>query len=234
MLIRAITFAAFLLVLAMTPARAEELITAYDSDITINQDSSLTVEETITLNVEGIDIKRGIIRSYPTRYKLANGEAFTVGLTVENVTRDGNAEPYVVSEVGNGIEIKIGDKDVLLTHGPHTYVIAYRASSILGHFAATDELYYNVLGFDTPYVTQRAIATIRLPSGARPSRMDVWTGVARDMWAGAGGLKLENATITETEPGVVTIESISPLQKFEGIIVAIEWPIGFVTRPGKP
>lgn len=234
MLIRAITFAVILLALAMTPARAEELITAYHSDITINRDSSLTIEETITLNVEGIDIKRGIIRSYPTRYKLDNGDTVTVGLTIEGVTRDGKDEPYVVSDVGNGIEIKIGDKDVLLAHGLHTYVIAYRASSILGHFEATDKLYYNVLGFDTPYITQRATATIRLPTGARPVRMDVWTGVARDMWAGSGGLTVENATIAETEPGIVAVESLSPLQKFEGVTIAIEWPIGFVTRPGKP
>ena len=40
---RLVAIFAFLCALAFTPARAEELITSYLSDITINQDSSLTI-----------------------------------------------------------------------------------------------------------------------------------------------------------------------------------------------
>ena len=93
MFARALALALFLLAPAFLPVRAAELITNYLSDITINQDSSLTIKETITLNVEGIDIRRGILRTYPTRYKLESGDTVTVSFDVESITRDGKDEP---------------------------------------------------------------------------------------------------------------------------------------------
>ncbi len=221
---RIVAFFAFLCALAFAPAHAKELITSYVSDITINKDTSVSIKETIAINVEGRDIRRGIIRTYPTRYKTEGGDTVTVGLTVESISRDGRNEPYWVSDFENGIEIHIGDEDVLLPHGVRTYVISYRATFLLGHFEETDEFYYNVLGLDSPYETLDATAIIRLPPGARPGQMAVWTG--------AGGMKLQNATIAETEPGVITVRSTQPLAEYEGITVAVEWPIGFVDRPG--
>lgn len=221
---RILAFLALACALAFGPAHAKELIASYDSDITISRDSSVTVKETIAVVVEGVNIRRGIIRSYPTRYKTDDGDTVTVGLSVQSVTRNGNDEPFDVSDRDNGVEIRIGDPDVLLAHGVQTYVITYKATFLLGHFEETDEFYYNVMGLDSPYEALEATATIRLPEGARPTQLGVWTG--------AGGMKLQNATIAESDPGVVVVRATRPLAAYEGMTVAIEWPIGFVDRPG--
>ena len=46
-------------------AQAEEVIRDYHADITVLPDATLEVTETITVNAEGNDIKRGIFRDFP-------------------------------------------------------------------------------------------------------------------------------------------------------------------------
>ena len=53
---------------------ADERILNYHSDITVHQDASMTVTETITVRAERNQIKRGIYRDFPTRYKDDSGQ----------------------------------------------------------------------------------------------------------------------------------------------------------------
>ena len=50
------------LALGAVSARAEERIFSFDSRIAVNADMSVDVTETITINVEGTNIKRGIVK----------------------------------------------------------------------------------------------------------------------------------------------------------------------------
>ena len=68
MLMRRVIAALFLLLLAVVPAAAEEVIRNFISDVTVNADGSVDVRETITLRAEGNEIKRGILRDFPTTY----------------------------------------------------------------------------------------------------------------------------------------------------------------------
>ncbi len=58
-----------LLILLSTTSQAGEVVRSFKSDIQINADASLTVKETITVQAEGQQIKRGIYQDFPTRYK---------------------------------------------------------------------------------------------------------------------------------------------------------------------
>jgi hypothetical protein len=49
-------------------ARADERILSFDSDIEVRQDGTMTVTETIRVQSEQNQIKRGIYRDFPTRY----------------------------------------------------------------------------------------------------------------------------------------------------------------------
>lgn len=46
-----------------------EYIKHYDIDIVNESDGNLLITEKITAQVEGIIIKRGLMRDFPTRYK---------------------------------------------------------------------------------------------------------------------------------------------------------------------
>ncbi|HSR55973.1 MAG TPA: DUF2207 domain-containing protein, partial [Alphaproteobacteria bacterium] len=77
MIVRAGAFALGLvlvgLLLPSAAADARERIISFDSDITVHEDASMTVRETITVISERRDIRRGIFRDFPTRYRTARG-----------------------------------------------------------------------------------------------------------------------------------------------------------------
>ncbi|MDQ1343198.1 MAG: hypothetical protein QG571_1819, partial [Pseudomonadota bacterium] len=69
---------AWLLLLALTAAvsiaRADERILAWQSNIRVRPDSTLEVTETLRVRSEGAQIRRGILRDFPTTYVNRRGE----------------------------------------------------------------------------------------------------------------------------------------------------------------
>ena len=222
-------FVAFLIALfaLLSPAAAQgvgERILSFDSDVTIHKDASITVVETIRVRSEGRDIRRGIIREFPTRYENENGDKINVGFELISATRDGGPERFQVDDVSNGVEIRLGDPDVMLTPGEHVYTLTYRTTFQLGFFEAGDELYWNVTGLGWVFPIDKATATIRLPEGARPTGLRLWTG--------GYGSTASNGVIEETAPGVVVARANVPLGPREGLTIAVQWPKGVVQEPG--
>src|SRR5215467_10233767 len=93
--------AASIALLAM-PARADERITDYSSDVRVAQTGALTVTETITVNSEGDRIHHGIYRDFPTTYTDRVGGRVHVGFDVLSVSMDGHDEPYSVESIDAG------------------------------------------------------------------------------------------------------------------------------------
>ena len=91
-----------------------EKILEYKSTIAVEMDGTLDVTEDITVFSEGRNIKRGIFRDFPTKYKDKSGNHFKVGFQVKEVLRDGSPEPYIVQKRSNGKRIRIGDKSIFL------------------------------------------------------------------------------------------------------------------------
>src|SRR5687767_6945178 len=103
----------FLLLLALAiPANAEERIERFHSGVTVYKDGSIDVVETIVVRAEGNEIKRGILRDFPTIYQDRRGTRIVVGFEVLSVARDGRREPYVVEPLSNGKRVRIGDAGV--------------------------------------------------------------------------------------------------------------------------
>ena len=153
------------LVLALCGAAsvAQERILDFASDVSIDANGSLLVVETIVVQVEGQQIKRGIFRDFPTRYQNHRGLTVVVPFEVLNVQRDGTAEQYKVEPLDNGMRVRIGNPQQMLPRGPHMYRISYRTGRQLGFFERHDELYWNVTGNGWPFVIDRVSAWVRLP-----------------------------------------------------------------------
>jgi hypothetical protein len=97
----AIAFLGLLAGAAPAWAQAERIL-SFKSFITVHPDASLTVTEDITVQAAGREIKRGIIRDFPTTYRDRLGNTVTVGFDVEEVLRNSQAEPYRIERVANG------------------------------------------------------------------------------------------------------------------------------------
>jgi uncharacterized membrane protein len=135
---------AFLLLPKPALAQGEAyVINNFNSEITINQDSSITVAETIEVyfNEERHGIFRNIPVVYRTEDRVINSKLNVISVVDEN----GRKYKYETSRSGDGIQIKIGDGDVYV-EGLKTYVITYRARNIIQRYQDYDELYWNVAG----------------------------------------------------------------------------------------
>jgi hypothetical protein len=217
---------ALLLLSLAVPAAAQERIVDYRSHIAVAADGSLDVEETIAVVAFGQEIKRGIYRDFPTTY---DGPWFTrriVPFDHVRVRRDGAEEEFRLEEQENGMRVYAGNTDVMLPHGPHTYVIDYRTGDQLGFFDDHDELYWNVTGNGWSFPIDRVTATVVLPKGVprRDVRVEAYTG-----YAGAQGRDYESAVDTNT--GEIRFTTTRPLDATEGLTIVVSFPKGFVQPP---
>lgn len=216
--------AACLCLISMTLwAHAQEQIVRFHSDVTVNADASMDVTEAISVTSEGIRIRHGIFRDFPTRYTDKHGVQQTVEFAVKSVSRDDRSEPYTVESISGGKRIRIGDKDTFIQSGTHEYVIRYHTARQLGFFDNFDELYWNVTGNGWDFVIQDASIVVHLPKQAAIKQSDVYTG--------ALGSKAKNAQITNSSSNTFAAQTTRALGPNEGLTIAVAWQKGVVAAP---
>src|SRR5262249_40191997 len=103
-----IALALALVLAALNPAGAVERILRFVSDVTVERNGDLAVTETIAVQAEGNQIRRGILREFPTTYRRRDGARVVVDFDVLSVTRDGAAEPWTTEQLSNGVRVRIG------------------------------------------------------------------------------------------------------------------------------
>src|SRR5579872_1293281 len=118
------------------PARADERILDYHADIVVRADASVEVHETIRVRSEGQRIKHGIFRDFPTLYRDNMGLRHSVEFNLLQAKMSGSeAESYSIEGLSNGVRVKIGDPELELSPGEHTFELVYTATRELGFFA---------------------------------------------------------------------------------------------------
>jgi uncharacterized membrane protein YgcG len=218
-----ITLALGLLFAAIGPAGAAERILRFVSDVKVERNGDLVVTETIAVQAEGNDIRRGILRDFPTTYTRRDGARVEVGFDVQFVTRDGAAENWATERMSNGVRVRLGSADRLLNTGRHEYVIRYRTTRQIGFFADYDELYWNATGTGWTFPIDQVEARITLPEGV-PFRQTA-------LYTGPQGARGQDAVIVEQRPGYIVFRTTKPLPPRNGLTVAAAWQKGVVTPP---
>ena len=215
--------AALVAVALPTAAHAEERITRYSSDVLIQKDGALDVTETIEVNAEGISIRHGIFRDFPTTRRVMGQPGSHVGFKVLEVRRDRDAEPFAIEGIKGGVRVRVGSADSEVAPGVHRYVIHYRTTRQIGHFEEFDELYWNVTGNGWAFPIDRAEVTITLPSPTRFTRRASYTGPA-----GATG---SMARVVGENGNSISFATTAPLAPYEGMTVSVGWPKGIIDPP---
>lgn len=206
--------------LTMLCATAEERILNYHSDIRVGRDGYLDVIETIRVNVEGNEIRRGIYRDFPQEYKTKWGLRQHRPFEVTGVTRNGSAEPYAVEKVGSGTRVRIGSAEVLLETGSvQEYAIAYRTGRQLFFDDKGDELYWNVTGNFWNFPIMEATVQVILPEGIELREAEAYTGSKGDQ--GRAYEKMDT-------PGGVLFRTTAPLGRQEGLTIVVRWEPGML------
>jgi uncharacterized membrane protein YgcG len=203
---------------------AVERVLDFHSDIRIAADGTLTVTEVIVVQVEGREIRRGILRDFPTDYRDQRGARVTVPFEVLRVTRNDEPERYKLERVSNGVRVRIGNPDAPLRYGRHSYEIRYRTARQVGYFDGHDELYWNVNGNGWTFAFDSITAEVKLPSAvpAAQLRAEAYTGPV-----GARGRSYQ----AFTQDGAAAFRSTRPFQPHEGMTIVLAFPKGVVARP---
>ena len=214
---------AWLACILLAPAAlAQERLLRFESDITVNADASLTVTETIAIQAEGVEFRRGIVRDFPTKYEDRYGNTVIVAFDVERVLRDGQLENFRLESLRNGVRVRIGNANAFLERGSHTYSISYRTTRQLAFFEDFDELYWNVTGNGWDLPIDEVEARVQLPGGARVVRQAAYTGPQ-----GSRGQDF----VSFERGGVWTFRTTRGLGPREGLTIALAWPKGIVAEP---
>ena len=217
--------AALLLATILTfaaPAAAKSWrISNFQGTITVNDDGSALVKETITLVF--VDQWHGIHRTIPIEYPGPDGTNYQLFIDIKSITDENGAKlKYDSSSSGAARDLKIYIPNAV--DATRTVDIAYRVRNATRFFDQYDEFYWNVTGNDWPVPIDRAAATVHFPASAGGSlRAQAFTGVygstERDATAKVEGSNAEFATN-------------SPLPMRGGMTIDVYIPKGILKEPG--
>ncbi len=216
----------FICCLAPLLAIADERILDYQSDIRIHENGVLTVTETIRVRAEGKNIRRGIYRDFPTRYKDRFGNRFRVDFDVISVRRNGQPEPWHTEKRSNGIRVYFGSAGHYLDHGEHEYELVFLTNRQIGFFKEHDELWWNVTGNGWMFPIDHVTATVSFPFTFTPGELEL------SVYTGRYGSKESRAIAEVLNSGKARFETTAPLEPWEGMSVIAAWPKGRVAEPG--
>lgn len=213
------------LLLALTfSAHAQERILSFHSDIQIQADASMIVTETIRVRAEGHNIRRGIYREFPTRYRDRAGNRLVVDFEVLGLDRNGEPEIFSVIERANGVRVDFGGDDFLPVPAEYEYALRYRTDRQIGYFENHDELYWNVTGLGWDFLIESASATVSLPERipADTIHMEGYTGPF-----GATG---QDYTVSVGD-GQAGIRTTASLPNRNGLTLVMSFPKGILHEP---
>ncbi len=213
-----------------TKVSAQEKISSFKNDITINKDGTISITETISYDF-GSQYRHGIFRNIPYLKTNSQGKKFELKFKIEKVTDEkGASYKYTISRTAGDLQIKIGDPDKTIT-GIHTYTIKYNVSGALTYFSDHDELYWNVTGNDWTVPIEQVSATIGLPSQVEVEKVHLacYTGGSGSTAADCTGKYEQNQAIFSVSRQFGSSEGLTIVVGFPKNIVTVLEPQEYIS-----
>jgi len=211
----------FILILFISsPIYAEE-ITDFHSDIYINKDGTVYVEENINYDFQHA-YRHGIYRDIPYEYKL-DYKNYNLKIDVDGVTNLSDAPyQYKATKSGGMVKIRIGDPEKKIT-ARHGYKIGYFVIGAVQYFDDHDELYWNVTGNEWRVPIKNASAKIYFDE-------EIPDGIIAKCFTGAWKSTKENCSY-DIKASTVTYQTIGALRGGEGLTIVVGLPKGVLKEP---
>jgi uncharacterized membrane protein YgcG len=205
------------------PVSAQDFtINKFHADITISEDSSFLVKETI--DVEFHRSKHGIYREIPFKYADDLGNNIRTPLDVLSVIDSTGKEwNYTLQKKGDVVYIRIGDPDTYVD-GKQTYVVTYTVENAILFLSDHDELYWNVTGNYWKAGIREASATVALT--AKKMSSNLWAAC----YTGVSGSRSSDCRF-ETSHNTGEFSSEKHFPAGEGFTIAFGWDKGIVSPP---
>ena len=207
---------------AVAPAASAWEIASFETSVTVHEDATATVLETITADFTG-ESRHGIYRDIPIHYTDRVGQHFLLRLHVQEVT-DGSGRPwrYQLELAGRSLRVRIGDPRVTVT-GLQTYRIRYEVErGAIRFFPDHDECYWNLTGNEWAVPMRHVSAQITLPSSAQAVRAIAYVG------SYGSTQRLNDIRMVGT---TIVLEPPNSFRPYEGLTAVAGWAKGAVQLP---
>ncbi len=188
-------------------------ITRYLADFTVTDNGDLAVTETLTVHFPDYD-KHGIFRFWDRNDPSApHARRDPRDITV---SMDGSPEPFDQSTQSGKryVVARIGNPDITLIPGDHSYAISYRIDGVLepGTHGARTQFYWNLIPGGWAQPINRADLTVHLPAAASSVRCALGAGATGGCHVrGRGTRTLEIATGRLAPRTPVTLKAGLPI-----------------------
>lgn len=202
-------------------AQEDERILQFESQISVNTDTSINVVESITFNPSSSTPRHGLEWTIPYIYSRDFFQRPTE-LRINNVTHYPASNPslkifeqYSRTDENGWAILRIGDPNSYITQ-PYVYVIDYTLKySGISYFDEHEEIYLNIIGPGWNIPIENATATLTVPK-------DINEIIC---FSGPDGSNEENCNI-RIEGKTLFVSPNGTLQPYEGYTVAIKQPLG--------
>ncbi len=200
---------------------AQEQIQSFDSQIIINQDGTINVEERIVYDFSNLE-RHGIYRDIPYIKKNEAGKKFRLDFTSVSVRdEDGNSYQFKKTAENGKLRLKVGDPNKTIT-GVYTYIIRFQVSGALTYFSDHDELYWNVTGNDWTVPIAQFTSGVGLPIEIGQS------DISAICYTGYEASTAKNCAY-EIKDSLVNFQSQNELNPREGLTIVVKFPKNIVS-----
>ncbi|MCD9005122.1 DUF2207 domain-containing protein [Luteimonas sp. XNQY3] len=214
---------ALLLLLCLAlPAWAQERILRHDVDVRVLADGRLDVTERIELRAEGRTFRHGLVREFPIRYRDPHGDVVLTDIQVQDVLRDGRAEPWRIERVGRVLRLHTGDAGHLQVPSQPVYTLHYRTTRQPIFGGTQDALSLDAIGSDQSVPVEQGSVTVSLPRAVPVDTLQA------EGTTGAAGRDFHLAL---SAAGTARWTLARALQPHEGLHVRLAFPKDVIAAP---
>jgi len=197
----------------------------FQSEIRLNQDSSLDITEKITADCGSATGKHGIFRVLPKKFKTV-GETFPLPIEIFGVTDfSGNDIEYAISEDKETLTLKIGSADIEV-QGVNTYEIRYRVKNAVRFGNEKfDELYWNLSGNFWDIDIDNFKATVYFPKEVTKENSEVYYYTGQ-----LDGTASDTENFRWTSANTLEFSYPKTMKPGEGVTASVSFPKNIFTE----
>ena len=235
-----------------------ERFQSFTSELTVDIKGNAQVAESIALLAAGDQVKHGFRRFLPIKLATKEEKEFSYSYGVKAIIQDEEDLPLNVINRDVALVATMGDANVALPAGAHTYFLRYDLKGLVQIGESEDQLLWNATG-NYPLPIDTAAVTVRLPAEIKPEtvKIDAYREtvqfyfdqvkeagegepvaptpvVTREFTRSAAGLN----TRIEAD-GSIVISTNKTLEPGQSLYIDLKWPAGAiafneVVEPPKP
>ena len=190
-----IIFVFFTLFFLNTKSLIAEKITDYNVTVQINKNGTLTVNEVIDYEFDGV-AKHGIYRDIPLRSKKNGADIYKSYIKMNSIKRNGLSEEYSTKNFNEGVRYRVGSADRFVENGVNKYEFNYVIYNAVFEKDGIYQVYFNAIGQFWNVPVERASVIIRFSDGQEIKKNEI---KKLEVYTGSYGGKGENYDILEND-----------------------------------